>query len=181
MTRTIRILRFLLLLQAILLAVILFTKAASADTAAPTTGVKVVVPAHDIARGQTIADSDLTYAQIQGNGLMSGTVTSFDLVKGMEARRLLRAGETIRPDDLRRPVVVAKGQTVTMTFEAPGVQLTAMGRAMSEGGIGDTVTIQNPASFRMITGIVTAAGTVRAAGPVNAAPQVASLNRFTPH
>ena len=35
-----------------------------------------------------------------------------------------------------------------------------MGRAMSEGGIGDTVTVQNPASFRMITAIVTAAGTV---------------------
>jgi flagella basal body P-ring formation protein FlgA len=176
MTRTLRILRLLLLLQAILLAVILFTKAASADA-----GLKVVVPAHDIARGQTIAESDLTYAQVAGNGLMSGTVTSFDAVKGMEARRLLRAGETIRPDDVRRPVVVAKGQTVTMTFEAPGVQLTAMGRAMSEGGIGDTVTIQNPASFRMITAIVTAAGTVRAAGPVNAQPQVASLNRFTPH
>ena len=176
MIRTVRILRFLLLLQVILLAVILFTKAASADA-----GVKVVVPAHDIARGQTIAESDLTFAQIAGGGLMSGTITSFDAVKGMEARRLLRAGESIRPDDLRRPVVVAKGQTVTMTFEAPGVQLTAMGRAMSEGGIGDTVTIQNPVSFRMITGIVTAAGTVRATGPANAAPQIASLNRFTPH
>ena len=27
-----------------------------------------------------------------------------------------------------------------------------MGRAMGEGGIGDTVTVQNPASFRMIIG-----------------------------
>ena len=54
------------------------------------------------------------------------------------------------------PMVVTKGQTITMTFDAPGVELTAMGRAMSEGGIGDTVTVQNPASFRMITAIVTA-------------------------
>ncbi len=46
--------------------------------------------------------------------------------------------------------VVTRGQTITMTFDAPGVNLTAMGRAMSEGGIGDTVTVQNPASFRMI-------------------------------
>jgi len=45
-----------------------------------------------------------------------------------------------------------------------------MGRAMSEGGIGDTVTIQNPASYRMISAIVTAPGTVRATGPLNSAP-----------
>ena len=37
-----------------------------------------------------------------------------------------------------------------MLFIAPGVELTAMGRAMSEGGVGDTVTVQNPASYRMI-------------------------------
>ena len=66
---------------------------------------------------------------------------------GMEARRMLRAGEAVRADDVRRPIVVTKGQTVTMTFEAPGVQLTAMGRAMSEGGVGDTVTVQNPVSY----------------------------------
>ena len=38
------------------------------------------------------------------------------------------------------------------------------GRAMSEGGVGDTVTIQNPASYRMISGVVTAPGVVRATG-----------------
>ena len=32
-----------------------------------------------------------------------------------------------------------------------------MGRAMSEGGVGDTVMVQNPASFRMINGVVTGA------------------------
>jgi flagella basal body P-ring formation protein FlgA len=66
--------------------------------------------------------------------------------------------------------VITKGQTVTMQFVVPGVELTAMGRAMSEGGIGDTVTIQNPASYRMISGIVTAPGTVRATGPINSTP-----------
>ena len=150
---------------------------AMAATTADTTGVRIVVPARDIARGQTIADSDLTYATVQGGGLMSGTVTSFDAVKGMEARRVLHAGETLRADDVRRPVVVTKGQTVTMTFDAPGVQLTAMGRAMSEGGIGDTVTIQNPASFRMVSGIVIAPGAVRATGPMASAPMIASIPR----
>lgn len=61
-----------------------------------------------------------------------------------------------------------------MQFSAPGVELVAMGRAMSEGGIGDTVTIQNPASFRMISATVTAPGTVHAdGGPVSAPNKLA--------
>jgi flagellar basal body P-ring formation protein FlgA len=133
-------------------------------------GVRIVVPARDIARGQTIADSDLTYANVPGNALMSGTVTSFAAVKDMEARRMLHAGEVLRADDVRHPIVVTKGQTITMLFHAPGVELTAMGRAMGEGGVGDTVTVQNPSSFRMIIGVVSAPGTVIATGPASPAP-----------
>jgi len=125
-------------------------------------GLRIVVPARDIARGEVIADSDLTTIQISGGAMMAGVVTSRDALAGMQARRVLRAGEALRADDVRRPVVVAKGQTVTMLFSAPGVELTAMGRAMSEGGVGDMVTVQNPASFRMVTATVTAPGTVRA-------------------
>ena len=133
---------------------------------ADTTSVRVVVPVRDIARGEVIADSDLTFGTASGTALMGGTVTSMAAAKGLEARRVLRAGEVLLASDLRRPVVVTRGQTVTMTFAAPGVDLTAMGRAMSEGGIGDTVTVQNPASFRMVSAVVIAAGTVRATGPM---------------
>ena len=132
--------------------------------------VRVVVPAHDIARGDTIGENDLVYAMVDGAALMSGVPTKIDEIKGMEARRTLSAGQTFRGDDLRRPIVITKGQTVTMQFVVPGVELTAMGRAMSEGGVGDTVTIQNPVSYRMISGIVIAPGTVRATGPITASP-----------
>ena len=128
--------------------------------------VRIVVPVHDIARGDTISEGDLTYTSVDGAALMSGVPTKMDEVKGMQARRMLSAGQPFRGDDVKKPIVVTKGETVTMQFIVPGVELTAMGRAMSEGGIGDTVTIQNPASYRMISGIVTAPGTVRATGPI---------------
>jgi flagella basal body P-ring formation protein FlgA len=130
--------------------------------------VRVVVPTHDIARGDTIGESDLTFATVDGDALMSGVPTKMEEVKGMQARRVLSAGRPFRGEDVRRPVVVTKGQTVTMQFAAPGVELTAMGRAMSEGGVGDTVTVQNPASYRMVSAIVVAPGTVRATGIINA-------------
>ena len=139
--------------------------------AAADTGVRIVVPNRDIARGETLSDRDLTYATVPGAALMAGTVTSFAAAKDMEARRMLHAGEAMRADDLRHPIVVTRGQTVTMLFHAPGVELTAMGRSMGEGGVGDTVTVQNPASFRMIAGVITAPGTVLATGPASPSPQ----------
>lgn len=127
------------------------------------TGMRVVVPNRDIARGETISESDLVYGTIPANTVFSGILTSVDALKGMEARRMLRANQVVRNDDIRHPIVVTKGSVVTMTFEAPGVTLTASGRAMSEGGVGDTITVQNPASFRQISAVVTGPGSVRAA------------------
>jgi flagella basal body P-ring formation protein FlgA len=149
-------------LLAIVPALLLASGSAFAGT------VRIVVPAHDIARGETIGESDLTFTTVDGSALMSGVPTKMDEIKGMQTRRMLMAGQPFRAEDVRRPIVVTKGQTVTMQFTAPGVELTAMGRAMSEGGVGDTITIQNPISYRMIAGTVVAPGTVRANGPINA-------------
>jgi flagella basal body P-ring formation protein FlgA len=141
-----------------------------AATSAFAATVRIVVPTHDIARGEVIGESDLTYATVDGNALMSGVATSMDEAKGMQARRVLSAGQPLRSADIRRPIVVTKGQVVTMMFSAPGVEVAATGRAMTEGGVGDTVTIQNPASYRMVSATVIAPGTVRADGGVISAP-----------
>ena len=157
-------LRALLVLALLLTPPVLLLWAGSASAApaqAPAT-LRIVVPTRDLNRGEVIGESDLTYADITGTALSPSTATKFETLTGMQTRRLLRAGDAVRAEDVRRPVVVTKGQTVTMTFHAPGIQLSAMGRAMSEGGVGDTVTVQNPASFRMVTATITGAGTVRA-------------------
>jgi flagella basal body P-ring formation protein FlgA len=155
--------KYLLFLSifAVIPALLLLAGSAFAST------VRIVVPAHDIARGETIGESDLTYAAVDGAALMSGVPTKMDEVKGMQARRMLSAGQAFRGDDVRSPIIVTKGQTVTMQFSVPGVELSAMGRAMSEGGVGDTVTVQNPVSYRMISAIVVAPGTVRAIGAIS--------------
>jgi flagella basal body P-ring formation protein FlgA len=155
--------KFLIILGvfAVIPALLLLAGSAFAST------VRIVVPAHDIARGDTIAESDLTYATVDGAALMSGVPTKMNEVLGLQTRRTLSAGQAFRGDDVRRPIVVTKGQTVTMQFSVPGVELSAMGRAMSEGGVGDTVTVQNPVSYRMISAIVVAPGTVRAAGALS--------------
>jgi flagella basal body P-ring formation protein FlgA len=164
--------RTLLILALLLIGATVLLRASSAFAAT----VRVVVPAHAIARGEVIGENDLTYATVDGDALMSGVPTKMDEVKGLQTRRVLAAGQPFRGEDLRRPIVVTKGQTVTMQFSAPGVELNAVGRAMSEGGIGDTVTVQNPVSYRMVSATVVAPGTVRASGAIAAPVNTASIN-----
>jgi flagella basal body P-ring formation protein FlgA len=132
--------------------------------------IRIVVPAHDIARGEVIADSDLTYGTAERGAMFGNVVTSMNQIDGMQTRRVLRAGEAVRADDVRKPVLVTKGSTVTMTFNAPGVELSATGKAMSEGGLGETVIVLNPVSYRQVSAVVTGAGQVRA-GDVTRGPQ----------
>jgi flagella basal body P-ring formation protein FlgA len=136
---------------------------------------RIAVPSHDIDRGTTVMASDFTVRTVQGD-LLPGTISAPEEVAGLQTRRFLHAGEPVRGEDFKKPVLVAKGSTVTMTFEAPGITLTAVGRAMSEGGMGDTVTVQNPTSFRQVSTVVTGPGQVRAQDAMaTISPRLASV------
>jgi flagella basal body P-ring formation protein FlgA len=139
--------------------------------------MRIVVPAHAIPRGTIISDADLAYQTVDPSSVQAGIVTSMNDLDGMQARRVLRAGEPVRPDDVRKPILVTKGSTVTMTFAVPGVTLTAIGKAMSEGGMGETVTVLNPISYRQIACTVTGAGTVSAGSQAATITQVAALQK----
>ena len=144
------------------MALLPIVPAAAQDAAAASNTIQIVVPAHDIARGEVLDEQDLDYANIAPQRFRTGLVTAFADLEGREARRALRAGDPVRSDDVRRPVLVTKGSTVTMVFSTPGITLTAVGRAMSEGGLGESVVVQNPVSFRQVSCVVTGAGEVRA-------------------
>jgi flagella basal body P-ring formation protein FlgA len=143
-------------------ALIVGTPAFAVQTAGPL----VAVPVHDIERGEVIVGSDIALQTFAPERIRPGTAMEATNLVGREARRLLRAGEPVRAEDVRMPILVAKGSTVTMTFNVPGVTLTATGRAMTEGGLGEAIVVQNPVSFRQVTCTVTGPGEARAGDAV---------------
>jgi flagella basal body P-ring formation protein FlgA len=142
------------------LVLVFCAMAFSAFAQGPNNQVELIVPAHDIARGTAIEDDDLTTKLVPA--LTTGTfIRDAQDVVGREAKRALRTGEFIRTSDLKRPTIVTKGSTVTMIFEVPGIALTSVGRALAEGGEGDTIAVLNPTSYRQVSAIITGPGTVR--------------------
>jgi len=142
------------------LVLIICSLAFSAFAAPDVEEIDVAVPAHDIARGTVIGESDLAYKPIPVLRANTSIVRAF-------------------ADALGKETLVAKGANVTMIFEAPGMQLTALGRALAEGGEGDSIAVLNPTSYRQVSAVVVSAGTVRvsALSAITAPKPVAQARR----
>jgi flagellar basal body P-ring formation protein FlgA len=154
-------------------AIALCVVAFSAFAQDPADQTDVVVPAHDIARGAVLTEGDLTTKSIAVTRVSDGIIRNASDAAGREAKRALRAGEFLRNSDLKRPTLVAKGANVTMIFESPGIHLMAVGRALAEGGEGDSIAVLNPTSYRQVVAVVMGPGTVRV-GPAPMAPAIPS-------
>ena len=59
--------------------------------------IRVVVPARDIARGEVLASSDLTFGTFTGAAMMGGTITSMDAATGTKPAAFCMQGKRSRP------------------------------------------------------------------------------------
>ena len=123
--------------------------------------IEVPVLRIPIAVNATIDGSDVEYRKIRRERLAADTVADARDVVGMAAKRRLRAGVPLRAGDLRVPVMVAKGALVTITYEAPGLQLSATARALENGGDGALIRVSNLHSKRTVEAIVISPTLVR--------------------
>ncbi|MBV9863569.1 MAG: flagellar basal body P-ring formation protein FlgA [Alphaproteobacteria bacterium] len=126
----------------------------------------VLVPARVIEPGEIIGDRDLEPATVRldhGGQDPLGDPAAFI---GKTPRHPLRAHEPVRAADLQSPVVVHRGELVTMVVETPLMTLSAQGQAMEDAARGDAIRVTNSKSSRVIEGVVTGPGTVSVeAGP----------------
>ncbi|HVV92274.1 MAG TPA: flagellar basal body P-ring formation chaperone FlgA [Hyphomicrobiales bacterium] len=115
----------------------------------------VVVAARDLSPGTVVGTKDVEVVRRPRAGLARQSLSAVASAVGLEARRAIRAGETIRAGDLGEPELVKRGDVVTVVLAAPGMTLTVRGQAMRDGRRGDLVTVQNLLSKRILQGTVT--------------------------
>jgi len=59
-----------------------------------------------------------------------------------------------------KPEIVARNETVTIVYQAPGLLLTLSGQAQEAGALGDTIGVLNVESKRIVQGVISAPGRV---------------------
>ncbi len=73
---------------------------------------------------------------------------------GKETRRFLPAGAALTAADVRAPTLVTRNTAVRMEFIKGPLAISAEGRALSNGALGDTVRVLNLVSKAVIFGVV---------------------------
>jgi flagellar basal body P-ring formation protein FlgA len=121
---------------------------------------EIVVLARNVARGETLRESDILVERRPRTELSSDSLTRLAAVIGQAARRVLRGGQALRTADLMKPDLVGRNDTVTIVFEVPGITLTARGKALAAGAEGETIEVLNPHSKRVLHATVRGPGVV---------------------
>lgn len=122
--------------------------------------MEVVTVAHAVERGGVIKASDLALERRPRAEIGREPVTDPDIAIGMAARSNLQSGRILHANDVAKPDLVQRNETITLTYEVPGIALTARGKALDSGAQGDVIAVQNEQSKRTLQGTVIGPGRV---------------------
>jgi flagella basal body P-ring formation protein FlgA len=103
----------------------------------------VVVAVRAVPRGAVIQASDVQLDRSQpvvGKGELA---TTLEDVVGKEAAQAIAAGRPIDRDAVRQPVLVRKGEVVTVYVRSPGVQVRTAARAKDTGSRGELIAVES--------------------------------------
>lgn len=117
------------------------------------------VAAHALARGQPIAEGDLSRRTGDLAELPAGVVTETNQATGKTLAVGLQSGQILRGDMLRAPFVVQQNQSVKVVSKGRGFQVATEGRALANAAEGQVVQVRT-ASGQTVSGIARAGGAV---------------------
>ena len=105
--------------------------------------VSLWTTAGNIARDSVITRADIKQDSRWLERLPTGAIIDPEKIVGMQARQPLQPGEIIKQRQLRKPLLVLKGQRHSAAFQQPGFVLTAEVIALEDGADGDTIKVRN--------------------------------------
>lgn len=118
--------------------------------------IRVPVLNRDLRNGDIIQPENISWTLEKAAALRKDTIRSENDLIGSTPRKNLTAGETVRADAIQMPRMVGRGDLVTLVFNQDGMFLTAKGRALEDGAMGQVIKVSNSSSNRTISARVTA-------------------------
>jgi flagella basal body P-ring formation protein FlgA len=120
-----------------------------------------VVATRRLGIGDILGPGDLRPVRLPAPRVRAGTVERVEQAIGQQLRRPVATDMPLMAADLGPPLVVGRNTLVTMTLEAPGISLTAQGKALEAGPRGGMVTVMNLGSHTLVEAEVVGPGRVR--------------------
>ena len=125
----------------------------------------VVVTRQLLQRGTELTATMLEEVQRPTLGLDPLAIASLKDVERAEVVRDIPAGTVLRSYDIKRSLMVRKGQSAMLTVgqdgRGGGFQISVRVEAEQDGYLGEQIRLRNPESGRLITGVVTGPNAVK--------------------
>ena len=120
----------------------------------------VVVAARNLSRGETLGSADIT--KEERDILASGSVPLEDTEQavGLLVNRSVSQGIELTGKMLERPVLVKRGDRITLTSTAGGIAVSTTVEARENGKEGERIRVKNLSSGRTVDAIVAPDGSV---------------------
>jgi flagella basal body P-ring formation protein FlgA len=120
----------------------------------------VVVTKQSVARGAILKPSDVGVEQRDSHDVPTDALTAPEQAIGMETKVALAAAAPLPRAALAAPIVVKKGDLVTMIVETPVMRLAVAGEALEAGAAGGAIKVMNRSSKQAVAGKVIEHGVV---------------------
>lgn len=111
---------------------------------------------------EIVTASDITLVDMHWGRVHAFAITDQQDLLGMQVKRMLSAGRPVHHQSVIPPIVVARGDRVTIELRNGPLQLTAVGKAIGDAHKGQEVRVVNLASNKTITAVATGDGVVEA-------------------
>ena len=102
----------------------------------------LVVAAVAIARGAVVRESDLQVVQASAVTDAPDAARAVDDVVGKEAVRAIPAGAVVQTPMLRSPLVIRRGEIITVYARSAGIRVRTTARAREDGSLGDLISVE---------------------------------------
>lgn len=116
--------------------------------------IEVYTTAQPIERGTVVSEDHLVVQRVPRQRLAARQVTDGREIIGLAARRSIQAGRPLFRSDFEEPLLVRRGDRVTMVYRVGGLTLTTIGQATENGARDAMVNVINLQSRRTVTAIV---------------------------
>ncbi len=117
--------------------------------------IKIPVLSGALTKGTIIGQRDIEMVEIREQRLNHDVIVNPQNLIGLTPRRIIIAGKPIKTNDVKAPIIISRGDLITMTFNSGSLSLTAQGKALENGAKGDVIRVVNISSNKTIQGEVT--------------------------
>jgi flagella basal body P-ring formation protein FlgA len=103
----------------------------------------VVCTSRDLKRGEIIKTDDVYLAKRNASRLSTKVLTHINKVSGLRAKHNIKADTCLKEWMLEKSPVVERGDLIMIFAESGDLKVTAPGRVLMKGCLGDVIKVQN--------------------------------------